>query len=86
MIQRWQVTDSRSQRRLLDPEVFMNGSNPPPTDLIDLSVWNYLTHLADHASITISNYHGTLLKRLYELDRAWVASHGWWKFEGGVIS
>jgi hypothetical protein len=57
MTERWQVTDARSRRRLLDPEVFLNSSNPPPTDLIDLSVWNYLMHLADHASITTSNHH-----------------------------
>jgi hypothetical protein len=76
MIERWQVTYSRSQRRLLDAEVFMNGSNSPPTDLIDLSVWDYITHLADHASITTSNHHGTLLKRLYKLDRAWVDAIG----------
>jgi hypothetical protein len=76
MIERWQVTDARSRRLLLDPEVFLNGSNPPPTDLIDPSVWNYLMHLADHASIATSNHHGTLLSRLYALDRTWINAIG----------
>jgi hypothetical protein len=76
MTERWQVTDARSRRRLLDPEVFLNGSNPPPTDLIDPEVWNYLMHLADHASITTSNHQGTLLSRLYVLERAWVSAIG----------
>jgi len=76
MIQRWQVTDSRSQRGLLDPEIFLNGTNPPPTDLIDLSVWDYLMHLPDHASITTSNHHGAVLGRLYDLDRGWVQAIG----------
>jgi hypothetical protein len=71
-MQRWQVTDSRSCRLLLDPEIFLNGSNPPPTDLIDLELWDHLVHLADHVSITTSNHHGALLTRLYELDRSWV--------------
>jgi hypothetical protein len=72
----WQVTDRRSQRRLLDPEIFLDGSNPPPSDLIDLSLWDNLMHLADHASITTSNHHGQLLKRLYELERGWVNAIG----------
>jgi hypothetical protein len=76
MTERCQVTDARSCRLLVDPEVFLNGSNPPPTDLIDPSVWSYLMHLADHASITTSNHHGTLLSRLYALDRSWVNAIG----------
>ncbi len=76
MIYRWQVTDSRSHRRLLDPEIFLNGCNPPPTDLIDLALWDHLVHLTDHVSITTSNHHGTLLGRLHELDRSWVDAIG----------
>jgi len=76
MTRHWQVTDRRSQRRLLDPEIFLGGSNPPPSDLIDLSLWDHLMHLADHASITTSNHHGRLLKHLYELERGWIHAIG----------
>lgn len=76
MPHRWQVTDSRSRRRLLDPEVFLKGSNPPPSDLLDLEIWDYLMHLADHASITTSNHHGRLLQRLFNLERGWVDAIG----------
>jgi hypothetical protein len=76
MIGHWQVTDRRSRRYLLDPEIFLDGSNPPPSDLVDLSLWDDLMHLADHASITTSNHHGKLLKRLYELERGWVHAIG----------
>jgi hypothetical protein len=72
MVERWQVTDWRSRRQLLDPDVFLNGSNPPPTDLVDPEIWNYLIHLADHVSITTSNHHGMQLKRLFLLERGWV--------------
>lgn len=72
MTHRWQVTDYRAQRKLLDPEIFLNGSNPPPSDLIEKEVWDYLLHLADHVSITTSNHHGRLLRRLFDLERAWV--------------
>jgi len=53
--QRWQVADYRSLRHLLDADVFLNGSNPPPTDIIEPEVWHYLIHLADHVSVTTSN-------------------------------
>lgn len=76
MVQRWQVTDWRSHRKLLDPDVFLDGSNPPPTDLVDPDVWNYLIHLADHVSITTSNHHGAQLKRLFLLERGWVEAIG----------
>lgn len=76
VVHRWQVNDSRSKRQLLAPEIFLNGSNPPPTDLIDLSLWDHLVHLADHASITTTNHHGRLLKRLFDLDRGWVGAIG----------
>ena len=76
MTERWQVTDARSRRLLLDPEVFLNGSNPPPTDLIEPSVWDHLMHLADHASITTSNHHGTLLSQLHALECSWVNAIG----------
>lgn len=77
MVERWQVTDWRSRRRLLDPEIFLNGSNPPPTDLVDQQVWDHLFHLADHVSITTSNHHGTLLKLLSLLERGWVHAIGY---------
>ncbi|MGA8614907.1 MAG: hypothetical protein WB760_25180 [Xanthobacteraceae bacterium] len=75
-IKRWQVSDRRSRRYLLDPEIFLDGSNPPPSDLIDLSLWDHLMHLADHVSITTSNHHGQLLKRLYDLERGWIHAIG----------
>ncbi len=72
MIQRWQVDDFRAARRLLDPEVFLNGSNPPPTDLVDEQIWDGIMHLPDHVSITTSNHHGRLLKKLYEVWGGWI--------------
>lgn len=76
MVERWQVTDFRSHRVLLSPDVFLNGSNPPPTDLVDPEIWDSIMNLADHACITTSNHQGSLIKQLYELDRAWVHSIG----------
>ncbi len=74
--QRWQVKDFRANRRLLDPEIFLDGSNPPPTDLIEGEVWAGIMDLPDHVSITTSNHHGKLLKILYRLSAAWVEAVG----------
>jgi hypothetical protein len=76
MIHHWQVADSRARRKLLDPEIFLNGSNPPPTDLIALETWDGIMHLPDHVSITTSNHHGHLLQSLYELYCGWVYAIG----------
>lgn len=76
MIHRWQVTDARSQRKLLDPDIFLNGSNPPPTDLLPFETWAHIMHLPDHVSITTSNHHGRILQSLHHLERGWVDAIG----------
>lgn len=75
-IQRWQVDDFRAQRRLLDPEVFLNGSNPPPSDLVSKEIWNSIMHLPDHVSITTSNHHGSQLRFMHDLAVRWVGAIG----------
>jgi hypothetical protein len=74
--QRWQENDFRASRKLLDPEVFLNGSNPPPSDLVDKQIWEGIMNLPDHVSITTSNHQGKSLKVLHEVWSAWIEAVG----------
>lgn len=60
----------------MDPDLFLHGSNPPPTDRVDKETWIGIMHLPDHVSITTSNHHGTALKQLYKTWRAWIEAIG----------
>jgi hypothetical protein len=67
--------DFRSSRRKLPPEAFALGpkTEPEPSDLIGKDTWGFLIHLPDDVSIRTSNYHGTLLKRAYDVWGGWVS-------------
>jgi hypothetical protein len=67
-VQRWQVRDFRSRRRLLEPEDFaIGGSNPPPTDRVSPEVWRDLMSLLDDVAIRTTNEHGALIESLNKM-------------------
>lgn len=61
--------DFRSYRRLLPPEAFAlaEGSDLPPKDLIEESVWSSIMNLPDDVSLRTSANHGTELKFMHAL-------------------
>jgi hypothetical protein len=48
----------------------------PPSDLIEPSVWDHITHLPDDIAVRISNHHGSALKLLNSLSSDWMESVG----------
>ena len=62
--------DFRSTREKLPPEAFAygpEGSDPAPTDLVDVKTWNSVTSLPDDVSIRTSDYHGSELRTMNQL-------------------
>jgi hypothetical protein len=68
------VDDFRAVRIVLEDEDFalVEGSEEPPTDLIDREVWNGIVTLPDDVAIRTSNHHGQLLRVLDQHCSIWV--------------
>ncbi len=66
------LSDFRACRHMLEEhEYAMGGEEIAPTDLIDRSVWDGITHLPDDIAMRISNHHGSQLKLLHLLRGDW---------------
>ncbi len=78
MPKRMPLTDFRARRTVLLRSDFAIAPKPapPPSDLIEESIWNSIVILTDDVAIRTSNYHGTTLKQLNDLWGAWVECYG----------
>ncbi len=71
------LSDFRALRHILEEhEYAYGGEEVPPSDLIEPSVWDHITHLSDDIAIKISNHHGSELKLLNTLASDWSESVG----------
>ncbi len=71
------LSDFRAVRHILEEhEYAYGGEEVPPTDLVEPSVWDHITHLPDDIAIRISNHHGSQLKLLNTLSSDWMKSVG----------
>lgn len=78
MAQKLPLSDFRTARRKLGPEVFANseGMDVDPTDLVDEYTWRGITHLPDDVAIRVSDHHGIRLGLLYSLWGDWLTAIG----------
>ena len=72
------LSDFRARRRVLMRRDFGYAPRPapPPSDLIDKATWNSIVTLPDDVGVRTSNYHGTTIKQLDDLWRAWIECVG----------
>ena len=70
------LKDFRAIRIVLEPDDFALGPDEevPPSDLIDKETWHNIVDLPDDVSVTTSNHRGKLLKKLNQLNIAWILS------------
>jgi len=67
--------DFRAIRIVCEPDDFAIGSeepDPPPSDMIPKETWEHLVTLPDDVSVRTSNYFGTVLKNLSEMQNEFV--------------
>jgi len=67
--------DFRAIRIVCEPDDFAIGSeepDPPPSDMIPKETWEHLVSLPDDVSVRTSNYFGTVLKNLSEMQNEFV--------------
>ena len=63
-------SDFRGVRVVLKPSDFAIGDDipePPPSDLIDKTIWFSIMTLPDDVAIRTSSYHGTALEKLHDV-------------------
>ncbi len=69
------VENFRTRRVRLPPEAFAlaEGSERPPSDLVDEHSWSGITHLPDDVSLRTSDHHGSDLNRAYDAWGDWIS-------------
>src|SRR5437867_4231132 len=67
--------DFRTRRKKLPPEAFAlaEGSDAPPSDLVDKESWSGIIHLPDDVSLRTSDHHGKDLKHAYDAWGDWIS-------------
>lgn len=72
------LNDFRAVRIVLEPDDFAWGpaEDPPPSDLIDKDTWQGLVGLPDDVLIRTTNYRGSLVKIMYDLQSSWITTVG----------
>jgi hypothetical protein len=75
MTHKLRLDDFRARRSVLDPDDFALGDDapdPPPSNLVDKSVWNAIVTLPDDVSIRTSDHHGGALTTQHGLWGSWI--------------
>jgi hypothetical protein len=78
MTKKLPLEDFRAVRSKLEPHEFAvsKGQDAPPSDLVDVDVWDGIMHLPEDVSIRISDHNGVRLAMLYQLWGDWIEAIG----------